>query len=284
MTTIRTKLVGYFFDTRNEAEREAYKALAASLKAQGLVCFETWGGSHYDARWKNGVDVDLEVEHLFDNQWNTAPSEETSDKGYRVFDWAQDYPINFDPRIKRGHYLIITDEMREARRNTLKCRYCGKQEPAQKGYVFCPHCRGSEHLKEADLYLTRMMRVDDKSSPAPLSDAERAHLVPLWRDDQISGNSARGKARMAKARASVKEQFDSAIRKAEFKRDVATWCLDNGLMPDIAIAYDHTGRVCFGWNKPVDDETLARLLDIVSELPWSYDIKTADGRTLSGEH
>lgn len=283
MDTLKTTIHSYFFDTRNTEEKVAYSELAAKLNETNGKCFETWGGngSHFDRRFIGGLDIELDTSSLFNNQWNTAPIEGVSDKGIRVFDWAQDYPINFDERIKRGHYLVITDEMREIRRNTLKCRYCGKMEPAAKGYVFCPHCRGSEYLKEEDLHLTRMMPVDDDSDCPKLSEAERAHLVPLWKEDQITGNSARGKSRMAKARQQVADYYSESIRKAEFKRDVATWCLDHGMMPDIAIAYDHTGRVCFGWSKPVDAATLSQLLNVVSELPWSYDIKCSDGRTLS---
>lgn len=46
---MKTILHAYNFDTRKSAEAEAFATLKARLKAQGLKCFETWGGggSHY---------------------------------------------------------------------------------------------------------------------------------------------------------------------------------------------------------------------------------------------
>lgn len=277
---MKTIIHSYYFDTRNASENAAYIELAERLKNTNGECFETWGGngSHHHADW-DGKEIELDTSSLFNNQWNTAPGS-LSDKGYRVFDWAQDYPINFDKRIKRGHYLDITPEMREVRRNTVKCRYCGKMEPAAKGYVFCPHCRASEYLKKADLHLTRMKAIDDNSDCAPLTDAEAANLIPLWEADQLTGNSERGKARMAKARQQVEARYKEKLAAIEADRTIGNWCLDHGFLPEIAIYYGHTGRVTFGWNKPIDAEQLSRMLACVSECPFPYEIKCADGKTI----
>lgn len=283
---MQTIIHSYHFDVRNAADKAAYKDLCAKLKAQKLKRFCTWGnGSHYMPDI-DGRTITLETESLFDNQWNTAPIDGVSESGLRVFDWAEDYPINFNKSIKRGHYLEQTAEMREVRRNTCKCGYCGKQEPAAKGYVFCPHCLDSEYLKESDLRLTRMVPVRDTNKPrAPLTEAEKAHLLPLYRDAQINGSTARGKARIAKKRADVQREYQQTIAQAAEKRDAATWIMDNapGLLENW-IYYTHTGRHCFGWRKPLDECLLSDLLEKVSEFPFSYDIKCADGRTLSGEH
>src|SRR5215472_14446345 len=137
--TLQTIFHAYRFDLDNATERTAWEALKAKLTAEGLEVFETWGGkgSHYQPEL-DGRILELETAHLFDNQWNTAPIEGHTDKGLRVFDWAKDYPIDFSPNIARGHWLEQTAEMREVRRNTVGCGYCGRQEPAAKGYVFCP--------------------------------------------------------------------------------------------------------------------------------------------------
>ena len=283
---MKTTIKSYFFDTRNADGLAKYKELESNLKSQGLKCFETHGGdSHYKSQFSDGLVVDLETTHLFNNQWNTAPIEGISDKGLRVFDWAQDYPSNLSgcpPYIKRGHYLIQTDEMREIRRNTSECGYCGKQEPMQKGYVFCPHCLDSEYLDSDSLHLTRMQAVDDKSDRAALSEAEKAHLLPLWKDAKLHGSTVRGKTRIAKMRADIISKHDKAIKTAETELKGFTWLMDNGINPDNAIYYSHTGRFGFGWRSPVDGELLSNLLGCIGEFPFSYDIKCADGRTLSG--
>ncbi len=155
-------------------------------------------------------------------------------------------------------------------------------EPAQKGYVFCPHCIGSEYLKETDLHITRLKAIDDESNCAPLTDAERAHLMPLYKEAQIHGHTERDKKRIAAARATVAKDYDRAIRAATAKRDAFTWLMDNGIKLDNVIYYDHTETFCFGWRTPLGPELLSALLDVISEFHWRYQLKTADGRTLEG--
>lgn len=246
----------------------------------------SFDGGYYGAVRKiDGREVELETSFLFDNQWNTAPIEGISKPGLRVFDWAEDYMAQgMRQSIKRGHYLDITDEMREIRRNVHKCGYCGAHEPAAKGYVFCPHCIGSEYLEAKDLHLTRMRPVDGSfgAERAPLTEAERAHLLPLYREAQLHGHTVRDKARIAKARADVITSCNKQTRSAMAERDGMLWLMDHGVRTDNVIFYSHTGRFGFGWRKPVDAEYLSALLDIISEFPFPYDIKCADGRTLSG--
>ena len=162
MTTIKTRIFSYSFDISKPEDAAAYAALCEKLKAvqpRQMKSHDGGKSSYYKAAFDKpeGVEITLETKHLFTNQWNTAAIEGVSEKGLRVFDWAEDYMLSggaygsaYSAKYhKRGHYLEQTPEMAEIRRNTCKCRYCGKQEPAQKGYVFCPHCIDSEYLKMA---------------------------------------------------------------------------------------------------------------------------------------
>ena len=271
---IKTTLHAYWFDTRKPDDAKAFSDLRSRLVKTNGDCFETWGGnSHYCPNLAGPIE--LETDHLFDNQWNSTT--------HRVFDWAQDHPIDFDKRIKRGHYLDITDEMRELRRNRMACGYCGKQEPAQKGNVFCPHCIGSQYLKESELYLLRMRPVSDgRRERAPLTPAELAHLLPIYRDAQIYGNTERDKARITKERADLTKDRDDTIHNANIKHDGFLWFMDRGIRTDNLIFYTHAGRFSWGWKTPVSADFLSHLLDVITEFPFPYDIKCADGRTLSG--
>lgn len=285
--TIKTTLHAYRFDVRNPDEKAAYADLKAKLKAMGLECFETHGGGSHYLPALDGIEIELETAHLFNNQWNTAPIEGVSDKGLRVFDWAQDFESSIGaPRgIKRGHWLEQTPEMQEIRRNTDTCGYCGKQEPAAKGYVFCPHCLGSEYLKASDLHLTRMLPVDKSgvsAKRAPLTEAERDHLLPLYREAQLHGNTDRDKTRIAKRRADVESKYRQSVDNATRERAGMLWLMDRGIKTDNAIYYSHTRKFSFGWRQPIDSEMLSDLLDVISEFPFAYEIKTADGRTLEG--
>lgn len=286
MSNIKTVLHVYSFDIRNADEKAAYVELCAKLKKEGARVFCTWsGGKGYWLPFakvaKTGLAVELETSHIFDNQWNTAPIPGFSEKGYRVFDWAEDYPINMPAHFKRGHYLVHTVEMAEVRRNTAGCGYCGKQEPAQKGNVFCPHCIDSEYLNVDNLHLTRMQAVDCKTDRAELSEAEKAYLLPLYKAAQTHGTTERGRARIKKAYVDLHAEFERSTRKATIKRDGFLWLMDHGLNTANVIYYDHTDKFSFGWRNPVDDILVSEILEVISEFPFNYEIKCADGRLLS---
>jgi len=277
---VKTTLHTYCFDIRNPEEKAAYAGLCEKLKGMGLSCFETWGGTgHYHPLTAiDGREIELETAHVFSNQWNTAPIDGFSEKGYRVFDWAQDYPINFSKSIKRGHYLDQTTEMDEVRRNRKKCGYCGHQETAQTGHVFCPKCIGSEYLKADELHLTRMQYVTDEGKRAPLTDAERAHLMPLY----IAAQTKKVKAETEKARAEVIDKCEKAVKNAETERDGFLWLMDHGVNTHNVIYYSHNNTFSFGWRSPVSPEVESALLDVISEFPFPYEIKCQDGRKLEG--
>ena len=282
---MKTKIFSYRFDLRNADEKAAYAAFVTERKAAGSSVFRTWGGkgSHWLAWAVGGRDITLETNHVFDNQWSTAPIEGVSTSGYRVFDWAEDYPIDFDKRIKRGHYLVITDEMREVRCSTVACGYCGKQEPAEKGYTFCPHCLGSAYLGEDSLHLTRMQSVASKNDRAPLSDAEKAYLLPVWKDAQLKGNRERSVKAAQKRRAEAEEKYKKAIARAAAEHSGMIWLCDNGINPDNVIYYDHTDVFSFGWRKPIDASLVPDLLAVLADFPATYEIKCADGKTLQNK-
>jgi hypothetical protein len=271
---MKTTFHTYYYDVSKPEDKEAYSLMCIFLAHQEkLKCFETWGGipgsGHYFPfkDW-NGKEIELETKHLFDNQWNTST--------HRVFDWAQDYPIDFSKSIKRGHYLVQTAEMREIRRNTCACRYCGKQEPAQKGYVFCPHCLDSEYLKSSDLHLTRMKAIYDTTECGPLTQTEHDYLLPLYKEAQLHGNTERGRQRISKKRANIAYKHKKALANANNEFEGFTWLMDHGINTDNVIYYPHTGTFCFGWRgEGLDPETLSEWLNIASEFPFQYEIKKA---------
>src|ERR1017187_1100926 len=190
-TTIHT----YQFYVNEPKGAAAYKALCERMKAQGTKCFESCGqGSHCVPAW-DGLTLTLETNWVFDNQWNTAPVEGVGDKGLRVFDWAQDYRPNDNPTLKQGHYLDLTPEMIEVRKNRLKCGYCGKQYDARDTPAppaFCHACLGGEHLKAKDLMLTRIEPVLHQTF-APLTPEETAELMPVYQAEQAGKGSERSR-------------------------------------------------------------------------------------------
>lgn len=275
----------FYFDISKPAGSAAWADLKKKLedwphRMESLVL----PGQGYHDPDRDGEEIELETTHLFDNQWNTLD-------GRRVFDWAVEAHYNGECKvpIRCGYYLDQTEEMREIRRNVVKCGYCGAQEPAAKRLVFCPHCIGSEYLNASDLHLTRMVPIfqsgfgPERKELEPLTAAEKAHLLPLYKEAQLRGRTARDKVRLARQRMDIEEKYQRDTANAKAEHDGLLWLLDHGVKIDNVIYYDHTGRFGFGWRHPVDAEILSELLDIITEFQWPYDIKCADGRTLSGE-
>jgi hypothetical protein len=271
MSNIKTVVHAYYFNTSNAEEKVAYEALSEKLKARGSKCFETWGGSSHYQPQLDGVEVELETKHLFGNQWNTAP---ISGKGYRLFDWAQDYPIKFGANIKRGHYLELTTEMIEVRHSHKKCGYCGNMLHESEAKEFCEKCIDSEYLEEKDLFLTRMKRIDDVTSPKPLLDVEKEYLIPKFSEAQLHGSTARGKARIAKERADLLTERDKTIKVANIKYDGMLWMMDHGVSTGNVIYYSHTNMFSFGWRKPIDKGIVDDLHKLMEGFPFEYEVKS----------
>jgi hypothetical protein len=265
---MKTILHTYSFNTNNADEKKDYQELVKDLKAtkgrgHWLNC---WGPQTKDRKRIEAGEVTLETAHLFSNQWNTDTM--------RVFDWYEEY--NIEDKIKRGYYLDITKEMIDVRNYTSNCGWCGKQEPSAKGYLFCPHCIGSEYLTEDKLHLTRMMPVANDSPSlrrANLSEIETAILLPLWKESQIGGKSERGLARTKKVRDQLTELYNENSEKNEVTYQGKMWWLDQGFELDNLIYYSHTKVFTWGWRHLLTYAEVQKVLEVISEFQYDYCIK-----------
>lgn len=274
MNVVKTRIHTYQFYRDRRAE---YVALAEQLAKTNGECFCTWNGagSHCLGDLVDGAEVWLETEFLWGNQWNTS-EDSPAMPGHRVFDWAEDYDLHRSG-TRQGHWLEITDEMREIRNSTVKCGYCGHQQPDTPAWistqVFCDRCMDSPYLTEANLHLLRLKPISDTRSPAPLTDEERAFLLPIYKEAQIHGSTERGKARLAKQRADILSKAEETIANAQAERDGMLWLMDRGVSIDNVIFYNHTGKFGFGWRKPITGEVRDALLEELREFPYDYEVK-----------
>lgn len=260
----------------SDKSTDEYRELSAKLEGLGLEKFAAIGANdvdHFTKKIKplNGQVVYLETKHLFNNQWNTAPTP-TSETGLRVFDWEE--PINIHNRkLTYGYWLEYDfEEVRNLRASRLQCGYCGKQTH-ERGDGFCHECPGSEYLKETDLHLLRLLPVAEMGNRAPLTDAERAAFVPEFINAQIHGNTERDKQRIAKARRDILAKRDKVISDATAEFDGMTWLMDHGVNTSNVIFYTHTGRFCFGWLKPYSRTEAEALRPALQGFSWPHDIK-----------
>jgi hypothetical protein len=287
--TIKTKLHTYRFNVENEGEAKAYKSLRAQIDAQGIEGRGHWmnvlasPGEPRNVGLIDNSTVEIEIDPscIFENQWNTADGSLTTN-GARVFDHYEGiYP---NKKIKHGHWIEITPELYRARKETLKCGYCGKHygpfhTPAPSD-GFCQACLDSPYLKESQIYLTRLLPLVGLQTRDRLTVAEMAEMLPRYVERQTTGADSRAKQKRDKQRADVLKKYDRETRAATEERDGMLWLWDKGFSLENVIYYSHTRQFGFGWQSPVEPSVLSRLLDEISEFPFAYEIKTHDGRNL----
>jgi len=263
MTTIKTTVHLFKFDTSNDKQRKAWGDFRRELE-ETRHRFHAWGDSnHFD--FEDGQEIELETKCVFGDQWNTAC-------GKRVFDFND--PVFHNSHLHSGYYLDVTPEMLEVRRNTLKCGYCGKHYQAAQGYVFCEACLDSAYLKETELHLLRLKNCEyRKNTSEPLTEAERAHLLPLYVERQTTGADSRAVQAKKNIRAGVEREYKQKTEDARNRYDGLIWLLDHDVNINNVIYYGHTGRFGFGWRTPVSADVKSALLDILCEFPFDYDIK-----------
>lgn len=122
---------------------------------------------------------------------------------------------------------------------------------------------------------------------APLSAEVRAMI----QERKLNGYylpenvAARAEAARIKTKADKLEaltaDFEKSISMLRAEYEGTRWLLERNLSIENWIYYSHTQRFCFGWRNPAKSAEVSAVLDHLSEAPFSYDIKCADGKTLS---
>jgi len=272
---IETYLYNYDLDLSKKGGGEKWIALQDELMAQGLERFEVWP-SYDNGCNKPDRPIMIETDHIFGNQWNTAP-DETNAQGHRVFNWYLAYR-NQCKSLKTGHYLKITEEMIDLVKNTFNCGYCGAEYyGAENAGKFCSACLDSEYLKETELFLLRLksgdLRGSYKINREKLTPEEEAEIMPCYIKRQTTGKTSRNANKLRKDRDDIEKKMRNEIADAKTERDGLIWLMDRNISVDNVLFYSHTGRFCFGWRSPVGDKVRAALLEKLADFPFSYDIK-----------
>lgn len=285
MTTLKTTLHRYRFPSAAHPE---YKAMVRRIEANAdgrghwMHCISGNRGDSARHVLTGGVGiesepVELEPAHLFGNQWNEADGTE---KGRRLFDWYEEALAVGNSRnpLKIGHWLEITPEMAEARRQTVKCGYCGHQHgpyhtPAPAD-GFCAVCLDSAYLKPEDLNLLRLRSIAEegpsfKDRP-PLTDDERTALMARYVERQTTGNDSRAAKNRAKQRADVLAKFEKESAAAATERDGMLWLWDRNIPLDNVIFYDHKNEFSIGWRSALAPEVREQFTLLMTGFPFPW--------------
>ena len=266
MKTLKTNIHYYSFPHSDGAGYNALcKELAATRKMFHVI------PSNLDDRNKytNSVQpVELETKCLFNNQWNTPTA--------RVFDWFDAAPYSHRMTYF-GHWLEITEEMEQVRRETQVCGYCGShygphheehEDIPEEG--FCTKCLSSEFLKDTELHLLRLLPVCDSPSAkrAPLTEEESAWLKPLYIDIQIEGNRQRAEG---EKRAAI-EEVTKKRNTAAIEYGGMMWLLERNFSIRNVIFYTHSELFKFGWRHPLGEDVKKEYAERLKEFPFKFEI------------
>lgn len=259
---------------RIENYKKETPELLAEFKKLGLQEFDS-----LDFQFKQipAGTYHVETDYIFGNQYNTA-------EGIRIFEKCSALHSDERGRLKKGGGYYIAegiDELRAYQDKVKVCGYCGAQYYETEKTV-CDKCAGSEYLKETELHLLRLLPVRESfGAKRKLTEAEHAELLEKYRTAQGLGKINRQEAAKSKNRQKVASLIPEAegkaaalIEAAKIETDAYTWLLDHGVnILENTIYYTHTGRFCFGWRNPLTDDEKSKLLDILCEFPFDYDIK-----------
>lgn len=268
--TIKTKIHIYEFNLGDADQARAYRELREKLEQDKDRRFFNCNAEPGKELELQDGEIELETKFLFADQWNSTTA--------RVFDWYE----GIYRHIKRGHWLEMTDEMRALRQNVLVCGFCGANYDREDfGGEFCVRCLGSEYLKESQIHLLRLLSVAAGrfSVRAELSDTERTVMLPLYIDRQTKDSESRAVARRKKVREDVENKFLAETEAARIEHDGFIWLLDHDISIENCIYYSHTGKFSFGWRQPVSEGVKSRLLEMLTEFGYSYEIKAESGVT-----
>jgi len=172
--TIKTRIHYYRFNMRFRKENLRWLALQADLENMHLKCFTALRHKAEILKDNGQEEITLETNFLFSNQWNSTTS--------KVFDWYLGTDPD-TPDIRAGHWLEMTDAMKQLRHDTIVCGYCGYQQKSASRLPFHLGCLDYEALQETELALLRWRRIDDVTDREPLTNQEQ-WLVPLYRSRQ----------------------------------------------------------------------------------------------------
>lgn len=269
MNTITTVIHHYAFDVSKRDQGEAYVKMSAKLqhtKGRGqwhhALGNLKWSGHHVRSE-----EIELETKHLFQNQWN-------SDKG-RVFDWYESI-MTENRCLKIGHFLDITQEIIDIRKDRHVCGYTGMQMSKKEAEAIgffntSQRALGSSYLKEDELYMLRLVPVcDEWDRRNPLTAEEKAILHPIY----IKHQTERIDAENLKDIEDKMQECAGKVARAEMERDGFVWMIDRKIPTKNCIFYNHTRTFSFGWREPFCKEAAEVLNSKMDGFPFTYEIKT----------
>lgn len=260
---ISTKLVTYHYDIGNPEDAAEYETLCEKLKGWGYKKFHVISQRDNKLKDNTGYTCQLEITHLFGNQWNAAVGE--NNEAMRIFNWFEAYVEN--KKTKRGHYIEFVPEMEEVLARHTHCGYCGATYNTGE-QEFCSRCIASEYLGKKELKLLRLRSKNLKGDHAKfpdLSEAELAFLMPSYLEGR--------KAALETEKEDLVAHHSAEVAKLERQFAVYSELLNLGVSKKNAIYYDHTNILVVGWREKLSEEDAEEVAEKLKNASFEWSIE-----------
>jgi hypothetical protein len=121
----------------------------------------------------------------------------------------------------------------------------------------------------------------------PLPEAKRVEiqarkLSGYYLPENVAARAAAAKeAKKQKVISDLRADLAKSVEKLQTECNGEIWLAERNLPLENWIYYSHTQTFTLGWRQPAKPAEVSAALDVLSEFPYKYEIKTADGRKLS---
>jgi len=121
----------------------------------------------------------------------------------------------------------------------------------------------------------------------PLPEATRAEIQARHANGYYDAANvedrakAMKEAKKQKTLANLRADFEQTVAKHSAEYEGKVWLAERDLPLENWIYYSHTQTFTLGWREPAKPAEVSAALDVLSEFPYKYEIKTTEGKTLS---
>lgn len=253
-----------------------YESLFEKLTNKGLECCVAVSSGNHDFMQKikalDGKEVEFDLTHIFNNQWNTVPIEGVSNIGLRVHDWYEAAGMNY--KRKCGYWLEQTDEMKQLRANTYRCGYCAAKY-FQPKFKWCQSCYSSRYITVDFLPSLYLVPLSLNDKQAGRVRAKLAKVPQELIDAFTKANTEMFRKYHEDMQNSKLAQIQSKMRAIEVEYEIFKTLIDSGVLTetsidiDNVIYYDHSQQVCFGWRNSLSEQKRKALMLKLDEIGFT---------------
>lgn len=271
---MKTEVKEFYFEVGSQIGKIKWRDFEAERANEGLIRSNTVHPTFASAIV--GKEVEIETDYLFADQWNATVA---GGGGFRLADFS----VFTQGNVREGYYLVMTDEMREVRKNRHICGYCGRQYnktlsgmiPVKDGKAYmlqgeyhCLACCGSEHLTEAEAKLTKLCSLASKQERPEIDEAVKTFIL------REGENQYRRRLTSGEHNEAGREARKEYVERIE----VIDWLAGRGMASHSAYRTEKGWK--FGWMTPIQPHLEQMMHELLRTFPFRYLLQLPNDRII----